>query len=120
MKFKVIITFLLVFIFGTLFLLIINSSSNKDYQPLSSVYSGLDAEYEKLLVVYKHAKPNSPEALQIEEKIKKIERRQSGRAKTDHPDEFVRILNEMKISSDEKAPSFRSGINFIWISKRNC
>jgi len=71
-----------------------------------SHYYGYDQEYERLLKMRKHAIPNSPEALRIEQKIKKIERRRSGYAKPEHPDEFVRILHEMKIPYGEKEPAY--------------
>jgi photosystem II stability/assembly factor-like uncharacterized protein len=72
----------------------------------SSKYYGYDQDYEKLMLLQKHVMPNTPEALKIEEKIKKIERRRSGYAKPEHPDEFVRILHDMKIPYGAKEPAY--------------
>ena len=97
MKLKTIIGIALTII---LLIFVINKNKylkQKSQQQMESKYSGLDQEYEKLLVMQKHFNPNSPEGIRIAEKIKKIEHRRSGHAKSDEPNEFVRILHEMKV-----------------------
>jgi len=92
-------------------LILVISKSNlpreNSSQQMATQYSGLDQEYEKLLVMGKHLDPNSPEGIRIAEKIKKIERRMEGHAKSENPNEFVRILHDMKIPYGETEPAYK-------------
>jgi hypothetical protein len=63
-------------------------------QPSASLHSGTNHEYEKLLLMKKHANPNSPEGIEVAEKLEEIERQKDGNAKPEKPDEFVRILHD--------------------------
>lgn len=65
-----------------------------------------DGEYEKLLRLQKHSAPDSPEGLRVAEQIQKIERRRAGYVKPEKPDEFARILHEMKIPAGETEPAY--------------
>ena len=56
-----------------------------------------EQEHNNLLTLQKHLSPVSPEGIKTAEKLKKMERRKEGYVKSEKPDEFVRILHEMRI-----------------------
>jgi len=68
-----------------------NSPSSSETSPAD------DREYEKLLRMRDHLAPNTAEGMRVSERIKKIERRMAGYAKANKPDEFMRILSEMRV-----------------------
>ena len=76
-----------------------------------------DKKYEKLLKIQKRFAANSPQGLQIAEQIKKMKRLINGYVKSDQPDEFVRILNEMKIPYGESYSSYPSNYRNIELEK---
>lgn len=64
------------------------------------------SELTRLKRYQKHVHPDSPKGRLLAEKIHKIERRQAGYVKPDSPDEFVRILNEMKTPDGMESPQY--------------
>jgi len=63
-------------------------------------------EYIELNNRLKHFSTNSSEALKITERLEKINRKVKGEVKQEKPDEFVRILHEMKIPYGETEPQY--------------
>jgi len=61
------------------------------------------AKYERFR---EHYNEGSPEYMKITETLNKINRRLDGYVKSDKPDEYVRILNEMKTKPGESAPAY--------------
>jgi photosystem II stability/assembly factor-like uncharacterized protein len=76
-----------------------------------------DRKYEKLLEMQKRFAANSPDGIRIAEKIRKMRRLIDGHVKSDQPDEFVRILNEMKIPYGESYPSYPPNYRNIQLEK---
>lgn len=62
--------------------------------------------YHRLLDDQKKADPSSDEGRAIAEKIRLIEKRMGQHPKADQPDEFARIMYEMRIPYGETAPSY--------------
>lgn len=56
-----------------------------------------DSEYERLLRMRDHLAPNTAEGMRVAERIRKMERRMAGYVKANQPNEFMRILSEMRI-----------------------
>ncbi len=56
-----------------------------------------------------HARPGSARAFAIEEKLERIEERREGKPAFDEPDQFARILNEMRIPADRTEPEYTAG-----------
>lgn len=75
------------------------------------------AEYEKLLRLREHLAPDSPEGLRAAEQIHKIERRRAGYLKAEKPDEFARILHEMRIPYGETEPAYPMNYKLIELHK---
>lgn len=80
--------------------------SENELAELSGFQQSLLNEKSKYENFLKHYTPGTPQYIQYSEKIDKIQRRISGHVKSDQPDEFARILAEMKTGSDENAPSY--------------
>lgn len=76
-----------------------------------------DRKYVQLLKNQKRFAVNSPEGIRIAEQIKKLKKRINGYVKSDQPDEFVRILNEMRIPYGETYPSYPSNYRIIELEK---
>ncbi|NWF88707.1 MAG: T9SS type A sorting domain-containing protein [Ignavibacteriaceae bacterium] len=76
-----------------------------------------DRKYEKLIELRKRFNPNSPDGIRIAEQIKKMRRLIAGYVKPDKPDEFYRILNEMKIPYGEKYSSYPPNYKMIELEK---
>ena len=76
-----------------------------------------DMKYEKLLQLQKRFEVNSPKGIRIAEQIKKMKKLIDGYVKSDQPDEFVRILNEMKIPYGESYPSYPPNYRTIELKK---
>jgi photosystem II stability/assembly factor-like uncharacterized protein len=76
-----------------------------------------DKNYEKLLELQKRFSANSPQGIRVAEQIKKMKRLIDGYVKSDQPDEFVRILNEMKIPYGESYSSYPSNYRNIELEK---
>jgi len=76
-----------------------------------------DKKYEKLLQIQKKFAVNSPQGIRIAEQIKKMKRLIDGYVKSDQPDEFVRILNEMKIPYGENYSSYPLNYQSIELEK---
>ena len=66
----------------------------------------LNQELIRLLKIQRHVEPDSPEGLRVAEKIEKVERRKANRPKAEHPNEFARILHEMKIPYGSTVPQY--------------
>ncbi len=56
-----------------------------------------------------HAAPGSPQAFKLQRKIQRLEDYRAGRPQAGFPDEYARILYEMKIPADRQTPEYRSG-----------
>ncbi len=102
---KFIMFFMGLFISANLFLLF-NLDDKQSTRHAEILKSRWGNEYTNLTNRLKHFPPDSPEHLKIEEQIKKIYRRVEGVVKEEKPDEFVRILQEMKIPYGETSPQY--------------
>ena len=91
-----------------------NTDNELTEKIMSSNYS---AEYAELTKKLLHYSPSSTDAIKIKERIKKIKSKVSGEVKTDKPDEFARILSEMKISYGEEIPSYPINYKFEELKK---
>ena len=74
-------------------------------------------EYAELNRKLKHYSSNSTDALRISERINKIERKVLGERKSDQPDEFARILSEMKIPYEADVSSYPINYKFEELEK---
>jgi photosystem II stability/assembly factor-like uncharacterized protein len=74
-------------------------------------------EHAKLVEMQKHYQPESPEGLRVAERIRKIERRVRGYAKPEKPNEFARILHEMRIPYGEIEPAYPLNYKSVELQK---
>ncbi len=91
--------------------------SKSEYQFSKKSTTIYDKKYEALLQHQKRFNPNSPQGIRITEQLKKLKRRIDGYVKSDQPDEFVRILNEMRIPYGENHPAYPSNYKQIELEK---
>ncbi len=97
MKKSKIITFFTLGALAALSFLLFSYSFNKNTDP------GKDKEMATLYKAYKKSIKGSPESYRLLEKIRKAE---DLSPKSENPDEFARILHEMKIAPGEEVPSY--------------
>jgi hypothetical protein len=64
------------------------------------------ARYEKIL---RHVRSDSPEAFQARRKLEKLDRGSDPQARFGYPDEFARILAEMRVPADRKTHEYKPG-----------
>ncbi len=76
-----------------------------------------DKKFENLLRLQKKFNPSSPQGIRIAEQIKKVQKLINGYVKSDEPDEFVRILNEMRTPYGESYPSYPPSYRLIELEK---
>ena len=116
MNWKSLLLFIVMFAIGYLFYQ--TSDWSNSHQKLNKKTSIIYyKKYEKLLQRQRKFTPDSPQGIQITEKIKKLEKLIDGYVKSDEPDEFVRILNEMKIPYGEKYSSYPPNYQKIELDK---
>jgi len=56
-----------------------------------------------------HAAPGSAERFKAEQRIERIEKARAGKPAFDKPDQYARILNEMRIPADRTEPEYEAG-----------
>lgn len=109
---------LLILSFASGYLLFYSIKSSEDEKQISQRTNPVFVQkYENLLSKQKRFNPNSPEGTRIAEQIKKLKKRIDGYIKSDQPDEFVRILNEMRIPYGENHPSYPSNYRQVELEK---
>ena len=116
MNWKNLLVFILMFGMGFSFYYL-NEHLNSQITPTEKSTTIYDKKYEKLLHAQKKFAANSPQGIRIAEQIKKMKRLIDGHVKSDQPDEFVRILNEMKIPYGENHPSYPPNYQSIELEK---
>lgn len=116
MNWKNLLVLILMFAIGYSFYQLSDTlkSENHFTKKSTTIY---DKKYEKLLQLQKRFAANSPQRIRISEQIKKMKRLIDGYIKSDQPDEFVRILNEMRIPYGESYPSYPSNYRNIQFEK---
>ncbi|GJQ61265.1 MAG: glycosyl hydrolase [Melioribacteraceae bacterium] len=100
---KVTIPIIIALFFSVGFFITERQSDNNELSRHEQKLLAEKVKYEKFR---KHFSQSSPEHLRYSEKIEKIERRLEGYAKSDKPEEFARILAEMKTKPGENSPSY--------------
>jgi len=83
-------------------LALIQTLPTPDADPMGDIYR---AESERLSRI-RDRLPESPERLKVERKLRTLELQIAGEPIPGHPDEFARILAEMKIAADETVPGY--------------
>ncbi len=91
-----------------------NTDNELTEKIMNSNYSSEYAELTKKLL---HYSSSSTDAIKIIERIEKIKSKVSGEVKADKPDEFARILSEMKIAYGEEIPSYPINYKFEELKK---
>lgn len=116
MNWKNLLIFIFMFCLGYTFYLFVNEIS---FETVSTKKSATiyDKKLEKLLQIQKRFAYNSSEGIRIAEQIKKVNRLLEGYVKSDQPDEFVRILFEMKVPYGQKYPSYPPNYKQIELEK---
>ncbi len=66
-------------------------------------------EMARLERVRDHAQPGSSERFKAERRLARLERWRSGRPAFEEPDQFARILNEMRIPADRREAEYEAG-----------
>ncbi len=56
-----------------------------------------------------HARPGSAERFKLERRLDRLERQRAGKPAFDEPDQFARLLNEMRIPADRQEPEYDAG-----------
>ncbi|MEO8399216.1 MAG: hypothetical protein ABI550_05290, partial [Ignavibacteriaceae bacterium] len=116
MKTKVTISIL--FLFGIIsYILFIRSDSNESPGLEISSSSSSDKEITEFKKLQKHLKFKSTKQKRVEHKIKELERKESDYPKSDEPDEFVKILNEMKIPYGQTEPDYPLNYKMVELQK---
>jgi photosystem II stability/assembly factor-like uncharacterized protein len=106
MKYKLALAIFLLIILGILLFNRTDSILFKNIASTDRNESHLDLELDRLLKIQKHVEPNSPEGLRTAEALEKLKQRQANRPKAEHPDEFARILHEMKTPYGSTEPQY--------------
>jgi hypothetical protein len=82
--------------------------SNSDY------YKDRKASLEMAL---RHAKPGSGRAFKLQSKLDRLENWREGEARMGFPEEFARILHEMRIPGDRTVPEYQPGYLFREVTR---
>jgi len=80
-------------------------------------HSWASAEQARLTTALLHAEPGSPKAFKLQMKLDRIDAWQEDRPQAGFPDEFNRILYEMRIPSDREFPEYEPGYRFRELAK---
>jgi hypothetical protein len=80
----------------------------------SNYYKNRKASLEKLLL---HAKAGSGRAFKLQSKLDRLENWREGDARMGYPEEFARILHEMRIPSDRTVPEYKPGYLYREVTK---
>ncbi len=67
------------------------------------------AEQARLERVRDHAAPGSAERFKAERRLSRLHKARAGKPAFDEPDQFARILNEMRIPADRREPEYAAG-----------
>ncbi len=70
------------------------------------------AEQQRLEVALRHAEPGSDRAFKLQMKLDRLDAAREGRPQPGFPDEFNRVLWEMRVPSDRTAPEYVPGYRF--------
>jgi len=74
-------------------------------------------EQQRLELALRHAEPGSAKAFKLQLKIDRLDAWRDGRPQPGFPDEFNRVLYEMKVPSDRTVPEYTPGYRFREIDK---
>jgi hypothetical protein len=80
-------------------------------------HSWADAEQARLEIALKHAEPGSALAFKLQTKLDRIDDWYADQPQAGFPDEFNRVLYEMRIPSDLEHPEYEPGYRFRELAK---